>query len=179
MSSPANVPTETPRRADFAAWVTLGTRWGDNDVYGHVNNVQYYAFFDTAVNQYLIAQGVLSPNTSPQIGLVVHSSCNFFAPLSFPQSLDIGLRVLHLGRSSVRYQIGVFDALGAAQPEVAAGLKPSAVGEFVHVYVNRQSRQPEAIAPDTRRVLEQLQRAEASVEAYDPASVASLGALKP
>ena len=84
------------------------TRWMDNDVYGHINNVQYYSFFDTVVNGYLIAQGALDPGASAVIGLVVETHCNYFAPLTFPQGVDAGLRVAHLGTSSVRYEIGLF-----------------------------------------------------------------------
>jgi acyl-CoA thioester hydrolase len=108
----------------------------DNDVYGHVNNVVYYSFFDTAVNGYLIEAGALQIETSPVIGLVVETHCNFFASLAFPQAVDAGLRVSQVGRSSVRYEIGLF---GAGEPLAAAA------GHFVHVYVDRQTRRPAAL----------------------------------
>jgi acyl-CoA thioester hydrolase len=105
----------------------------DNDVYGHVNNVVYYSFFDTAVNRYLIEQGALDPAAGEVIGLVVETQCNYFSPLSFPQPVQAGLRVAHAGRSSVRYEIALF-----AQGQERA----AAAGHFVHVYVDRLSRRP-------------------------------------
>jgi acyl-CoA thioester hydrolase len=105
----------------------------DNDVYGHVNNVHFYSFFDTVVNQYLIEAGVLDPMSSPVIGLVVETKCNYFESVGFPEVLDAGLRVARIGGSSVRYEIGLFRA-GAA--------RAAAQGHFVHVYVDRQSRRP-------------------------------------
>jgi len=111
----------------------IGTRWMDNDVYGHVNNVVYYSFFDTAVNGYLIEAGALDIERSDVIGLVVETRCNYFAPLSFPQSVDAGLRVAQLGRSSVRYEVGLF---AQGESHSAAG------GHFVHVYVDRATRRP-------------------------------------
>jgi acyl-CoA thioester hydrolase len=124
-------------RAAFPRFRAITTRWMDNDVYGHINNVQYYSFFDTVVNGYLIAQGALDPGASDVIGLVVETHCNYFAPLTFPQAIDAGLRVAHLGTSSVRYEIGLF----AEGEELAA-----AQGHFVHVYVDRVTRRP-AILP--------------------------------
>ena len=124
-------------RAAFAHFRAITTRWMDNDVYGHVNNVQYYSFFDTVVNGYLIAKGALDPEKSDVIGLVVETHCNYFAPLWFPQKVDAGLRVAHVGASSVRYEIGLF----AEGEELAA-----AQGHFVHVYVDRTTRRP-AILP--------------------------------
>ncbi|MER2264737.1 acyl-CoA thioesterase [Methylobacterium oxalidis] len=132
-------------RAAYPRHVALGTRWGDNDVYGHVNNVVYYAFFDTAVNGCLIEAGVLDIAESPVIGLVVETGCRFFAPLAFPDRVAAGVRVAHLGRSSVRYEIGLFredEARAAAQ------------GHFVHVYVDRQSRRPVPLPERLRAVLE-------------------------
>jgi acyl-CoA thioester hydrolase len=123
-------------RAAFAHFRAITTRWMDNDVYGHVNNVQYYSFFDTVVNGYLIDKGALDPEKSAVIGLVVETHCNYFAPLSFPQSIDAGLKVAHIGISSVRYEIGLF----------AEGAAAAAQGHFVHVYVDRVTRRP-AILP--------------------------------
>jgi acyl-CoA thioester hydrolase len=105
----------------------------DNDVYGHVNNVVYYSWFDTAVNAYLIEQGALDIHRGAIIGLVVETQCNYFAPLAFPQMVQAGLRVAHLGTSSVRYEVGLF-----AEGEE----EPAACGHFVHVYVDRETRRP-------------------------------------
>ncbi|MGN6827608.1 acyl-CoA thioesterase [Paucibacter sp. M5-1] len=125
-------------RQAYAQFVRLGTRWMDNDIYGHLNNVVYYSLFDTAVNQYLIAAGALDIHGGAVIGLVVETHCNFFDSLAFPQAVDAGLRVSQRGRSSVRYEIGLF-AEGA---ELCA-----ARGHFVHVYVDRETRRPVAELP--------------------------------
>lgn len=113
----------------------------DNDVYGHVNNVVYYSWFDTAVNAWLIEQGALDIHHGDTIGLVIETQCNYFAPLAFPQTVEAGLRVAHLGKSSVRYEVGLF-----AQGEALA----AACGHFVHVYVEREDRRPRPL-PDTLR----------------------------
>lgn len=123
-------------RATYPHFLTVPTRWMDNDVYGHVNNVHFYSYFDTVVNQYLVEAGALDPMTSPVIGLVVETKCNYFSSVSFPQRLDAGLRVAQIGRSSVRYEIALF----AAGEDAAA-----AQGHFVHVYVDRESRRPAAL----------------------------------
>jgi acyl-CoA thioester hydrolase len=133
-------PVPAPRSA-YAHFLAIPTRWMDNDVYGHVNNVQYYSFFDTVVNGYLIERGVLDPTISTVIGLVVETHCNFFAPLSFPETIDAGLRVSRLGSSSVRYEIALF-----AEGSNAA----AAQGHFVHVYVDRETRRP-VVLPDALR----------------------------
>ena len=133
---------ETPR-SGFAHFVTIGTRWMDNDVYGHVNNVQYYSYFDTAVNQFLIERGVLDIHRGEIVGFVVDSGCSYFSPLAFPDTVHVGLRVAKLGKSSVRYEIGIY-----RNDETA----PAAVGHFVHVYVERSSNRPVAI-PDAVRSL--------------------------
>lgn len=125
-------------RNAYARFVPVGTRWMDNDIYGHLNNVVYYSLFDTAVNQYLIEQGALDIHGGPVIGLVVETHCNYFDSLAFPQRIEAGLRVAQRGRSSVRYEIGLF-AEGA---ELCA-----ARGHFVHVYVERDSRRPVAELP--------------------------------
>jgi acyl-CoA thioester hydrolase len=119
----------------------------DNDVYGHVNNVVYYSYFDTVVNAYLIEQGVLNPETSETIGLVIETQCNYFAPLSFPDPVVAGLRVARLGNTSVRYEVGLFrgDAHEAA-----------AQGHFVHVYVDRETRRPVPLPDALRAALEPL-----------------------
>lgn len=135
-------------RSHYALFRAITTRWMDNDVYGHVNNVVYYSFFDTAVNAYLIEAGALDLERSDVIGLVVETKCNYFAPLAFPQALDAGLRVAHLGRSSVRYEVGLF---GAGEATTAAA------GHFVHVYVDRATRRPVALPPALVAALEPLQ----------------------
>jgi acyl-CoA thioester hydrolase len=119
----------------------------DNDVYGHVNNVTYYSYFDTMVNGYLIEQGALDIARSDTIGLVVETQCQYFAPLAFPDLVTAGLRVAHLGRTSVRYEIGIFrndDAQAAAQ------------GHFVHVYVGRASGRPVPLPETLQRALKGL-----------------------
>ena len=125
-------PTAEPRHV-FPFFTRITTRWMDNDVYGHINNVVYYSFFDTAVNSYLIERGALDIHGGAVIGLVVETHCNFFAPLQFPQFVEAGVRVARVGASSVRYEIGLF---ADEVPTCAAS------GHFVHVYVDRQTRRP-------------------------------------
>ena len=125
----------------------IPTRWADNDVYGHVNNVVYYSFFDTVVNQYLIEQNALDLEKSTVIGLVVETQCEYFAPLSFPDVVHAGLRVAKVGNSSVRYEIGLF-----RNDEKAA----SAQGYFVHVYVDRASRRSTPVPTDMHAALQKL-----------------------
>ncbi len=132
-------PLAEPRSA-FRHFEPLSTRWMDNDIYGHLNNVVYYSLFDTAVNRYLIEAGALDIHGGEVIGLVVETHCNFFGSLAFPQRIDAGLRVTQQGRSSVRYEIGLF----AADAELCA-----ARGHFVHVYVDRETRRPVQALPDT------------------------------
>jgi acyl-CoA thioester hydrolase len=120
----------------------------DNDLYGHVNNVQYYSFFDTVVNRYLIEAGALDIHVGPVIGLVIETHCNYFAPLAFPQDVEACLRVAHLGKSSVRYEVGLF-----AGGEVLA----AAAGHFVHVYVDRATRRPVPLPPPLLAALRPLQ----------------------
>ncbi len=117
-------------RADYKVFVPVTTRWADNDVFAHVNNVTYYAYFDTAVNQYLIENGAFDIARSPAIGVVVETMCRFFRSVAFPDRLEVGLRVAKLGRSSIRYENGVFKQ---GMAEIAAQ------GHFVHVYVKRES----------------------------------------
>lgn len=135
------------RRLAYRVFKPITTRWMDNDMYGHVNNVVYYSWFDTAVNAHLIECGALDPVTSTVIGLVIETQCQYFAPLTFPEPIDAGLRVAHIGRSSVRYEVGLFSS-GA---DVCA-----AKGHFVHVYVDRISRQPQALPAALRAALEPL-----------------------
>jgi acyl-CoA thioester hydrolase len=127
--------------------MTITTRWNDNDIYGHVNNVEYYAFFDTIINAYLIREGGLDIHHGAAIGLCAESHCSFTAALEFPQSVEAGLRVGHLGTSSVKYEIGLFGEDTAA---------PAATGWFVHVFVDREDRRPVPIPPAIRGALEKL-----------------------
>jgi acyl-CoA thioester hydrolase len=129
----AHPPARPAPRAHYRHFTALATRWMDNDIYGHVNNVVYYSLFDTAVNRYLIEAGVLDIRAGAVIGLVVETHCNYFAPLAFPQTIEAGLRVAHIGRSSVRYDIGLFAEDAALS---------AASGHFVHVYVDRAARRP-------------------------------------
>lgn len=126
-------------REAYPRFVPLTTRWMDNDVYGHLNNVVYYSLFDTAVNSLLIEAGALDIHGGEVIGLVVETHCNFFESLAFPQRIEAGVRVAQQGRSSVRYEIGLF---AEGSPLCAAR------GHFVHVYVDRDSRRPVAALPD-------------------------------
>jgi len=139
-------PAAEPRGA-YRHFRTITTRWMDNDVYGHVNNVVYYAYFDTVVNQYLIEQGALDIQASPVIGLVVETQCRYFAPITFPDRVEAGLRVAHLGTSSVRYEVGLFRN---DEPTAAAQ------GHFVHVYVDRATTRPGPLPEALRRALEPL-----------------------
>lgn len=142
------MPRPTPAsRADFKLFRPLQTRWADNDIYGHVNNVVHYALFDTAVNGWLIEAGLLDLKNGETIGLVVETACNYFAEIVFPDRIDAGIRVERLGNSSVTYGIAFFrngEAVAAAQ------------GHFVHVYVHRQDRRPRPLADSWRRKLEEL-----------------------
>lgn len=122
-----------PTRAAFRWFHRIGTRWMDNDVYGHVNNVVYYSFFDTVINRYLIERGGLDIHGGAVIGLAVETGCRFFRPVAYPEILDACLRVAHLGRTSVRYEVGIF-AQGSEEC--------AALGAFVHVFVDRVSRRP-------------------------------------
>ncbi len=142
----AQRPQPEPRGA-YRAFRPIATRWADNDIYGHVNNVVYYGWFDTAVNGHLIEQGALDIHHGQTIGLVVETQCNYFAPLAFPQRVEAGLRVARLGGSSVRYEIGLF-AEGAALT--------AARGHFVHVYVDKATRRPVPLPEKLRETLETL-----------------------
>ena len=134
-------------RAHYRAFQAITTRWADNDVYGHVNNVVYYSWFDTAVNSHLIQQGALDIHVGETIGLVVETQCHYFAPLAFPQTVEAGIRVARLGGSSVHYEVGLF---AQGEPLTAAH------GHFVHVYVDRQTRRPVVVPAKLRSVLEAL-----------------------
>ena len=144
--APAAWPEPAPR-AQYCAFQTITTRWADNDVYGHVNNVVYYSWFDTAVNSHLIHQGALDIHEGSTIGLVVETQCQYFESLAFPQNVEAGIRVAHIGSSSVRYEVGLF-AEGA--PLTAAK------GHFVHVYVDRATQRPVPLPTALQQVLEAL-----------------------
>ncbi|MEM9530514.1 MAG: thioesterase family protein [Pseudomonadota bacterium] len=135
------------RRDDFAYFLRLQTRWMDNDVYHHVNNVNYYSYFDTVVNHYLMAHGDLDFRTSEVIGVVINSSCTYYKPLAFPDEIDAGLTVRHLGTTSVRYGVGIFRA---GEDE------PAAEGDFVHVFVTRRDMQKILIPGNMRAALEAI-----------------------
>ena len=135
-------------REYFRHFLPITTRWADNDVYGHVNNVVFYQWFDTVVNQFLISRGTLDIHGGDAIALVVETHCNYFSPVAFPEPITAGLCVVQLGKSSVRYEVGIF----RGDDEVA-----SAQGHFVHVYVDRASRQPTTIPPQARALLTSIQ----------------------
>lgn len=139
-----NPPTT---RADYPHFLAIPTRWMDNDIYGHVNNVVYYAYFDTVINEYLIREGGLDITGGPVIGIAVETHCQFRASLAFPEVIDAGLRVGRLGSSSVRYEIGLFKQ----DSDTAA-----AEGYFVHVFVDRETRRPQPLPPHIRAALERL-----------------------
>ena len=145
-TAPAIRPVPKVRGA-YRHFQQISTRWMDNDAYGHINNVVYYSYFDTVVNRYLIEAGVLDVQRGAVIGLVVETHCNYFSPLSFPQTVDTGLRVANLGASSVRYEIGLF---GGGEPLTAA------CGHFVHVYVDRETRRPAPLPPALIQTLQGL-----------------------
>ncbi len=134
-------------RADYKHILPLQTRWADNDIYGHVNNVAYYGYFDTIVNEYLIGEAALDIHQGAVIGLVVETGCKYFAPLEFPQKLDGALRVAKIGNSSVRYELAIFK-----QGEDA----PAAEGHFVHVYVDRETRRPATLPTPLKGALEKI-----------------------
>ena len=146
--SPADAAT--PGRKDYPHLLALQTRWADNDVYGHVNNVEYYAFFDTVINRWLIAEGGLDIHGGEVIGVCAESHCTYSGGFAFPEDIEAGLRVGELGNSSVRYEIGLF-AAGADEP--------TATGWFVHVFVDAKTRRPAAMPERLRASLERLRPA--------------------
>ncbi len=140
----SNTEMRDAPRSEFAHFLAIPTRWMDNDVYGHVNNVQYYSYFDTAVNQFLIERGVLDIHQGEVVGFVVDSGCAYFSSISFPDTVHAGIRVAKLGNSSVRYELALYRNDDAT---------PCAAGHFVHVYVERSSARPVPIPPNVREVL--------------------------
>ena len=144
-SAPLSRP-QADRRDTYKVFRDITTRWMDNDVYGHVNNVVYYSWFDTAVNAHLIEEGAIDIHHGDTIGLVIETQCNYFAPLAFPQTIQAGIRVAKLGASSVRYEVGLF-----AQGEDVCAAR----GHFVHVYVHKDTRRPVQSLPlNLKSVLE-------------------------
>lgn len=134
-------------RSAYRHFATITTRWADNDAYGHVNNTVYYAWFDTAVNEWLVREGLLDIANGDPIGLVVETGCRYFAPLEYPGTVEVGLAIERLGSSSVTYRLGVFPKGGDA---------PAAEGHFTHVYVGRDSRRPTPLPDVWRSKLETL-----------------------
>ena len=141
-------PQAEPRSA-YKAFRSIDTRWSDNDVYGHVNNVVYYSWFDTAVNAHLIEAGAIDIRAGAVIGLVVETMCHYFSPLSFPEPVLAGIRVAHTGSSSVRYEVGLF-------PGQDSTALTAAKGHFIHVYVDRQTRRPAPLPQQLLTTLETL-----------------------
>ena len=148
MSESRELRKESPETRDrYRRFLTIPTRWMDNDVYGHVNNVVYYSYFDTVVNEYLVSSGSLDIERSQVIGLVVETRCRYFRPVAFPDTVHAGLRVARLGNTSVRYEVGLF-----RNDESAA----AAQGHFVHVYVDRETRSPAGLPAPLRGALEKI-----------------------
>jgi acyl-CoA thioester hydrolase len=134
-------------RSDYLHFQGIATRWHDNDVYGHVNNVVYYSYFDSVVNTYLIESGGLDIHSGDVVGYVVSSSCDYFSAIAFPESIEVGLRISKLGNSSVTYELAIFKA----------GIDNAcAAGRFVHVFVNRESNRPQAIPARLREAMTRL-----------------------
>ena len=147
MLPPVTAKPSPETRNAYKVFRTISTRWMDNDAYGHINNVVYYSWFDTAVNAYLIEQGALDIHQGQTIGLVIETQCNYFSPLAFPQTVEAGIRVAHLGSTSVRYEVGLF-----AQNEALTAAK----GHFIHVYVDKLHRRPVPLPLNLKTVLETL-----------------------
>jgi acyl-CoA thioester hydrolase len=150
MSDRSTVPSARPTlraRGSYRAWRTIATRWMDNDVYGHVNNVVYYSWFDTAVNAWLVEKGLLDIEKGPIIGLVVETGCTYVRPIAFPDEVQAGIAIGRIGRSSVRYDIGLFTKGQHA---------PAAQGHFTHVYVDRDHRRPQPLSEAWRGMLETI-----------------------
>jgi acyl-CoA thioester hydrolase len=139
--------TSAETRERYPHFLAIPTRWIDNDVYGHVNNVRYYEFFDTVINRYLIVAGGLDIHAGDVIGIAVETMCRFHRPLVFPDIVDAGLRVAKIGTSSVRYEVGLFRSDDAA---------PAATGHFVHVFVTRATQRPTPIPDRIRAALDRV-----------------------
>ena len=139
--------TDIESRENYRHFLIIPTRWMDNDIYGHVNNVIYYSYFDTVINEYLMREGGLDPHDGTVVGVAVETMCRFRKSLAFPQIVDAGLRVGKLGKSSVRYEVGLF---------AAGDAEPAATGHFVHVFVERPSMRPVPIPDRLRACMERL-----------------------
>lgn len=140
--------SQLTKRATYPVFFPLSTRWNDNDIYGHVNNVTYYSYFDTAVNRYLIEQGGLDIHASEVVAFVVNSQCNYLQPVSYPEQLEVAVGVKRLGTSSVTYAVAIF------KPEQSQAI---AYGDFVHVFVQRDINQSVPIPESIRSALEAIQ----------------------
>jgi len=143
----SNPDNKRPQRSEFVYFQTATTRWMDNDIYGHVNNVQYYSFFDSVVNQFLIERGELDIRKGDSIGFVVHSQCNYYQPVQYPEVIEVGMRANRIGNSSVEYGVAIFKA------DQAEGC---AYGTFTHVFVNRSSQRPTQLPEKLRHALNSL-----------------------
>ncbi|WP_316862091.1 thioesterase family protein [uncultured Cohaesibacter sp.] len=139
-------------RRDYVEFMELQTRWSDNDVFGHINNMVYYSLFDTAISSWLVNNGILNLHKDRQVSVIAQNGCTYFSEVAFPDKLTAGLRICHIGHSSVRYELGLF----RNEEENA-----SAEGHFVHVYLNALTRKPEVIGEPLRVVLSRLLRPEA------------------
>jgi acyl-CoA thioester hydrolase len=134
-------------RSSYKHFLAIPTRWRDNDVYQHVNNTEYYSYFDTVINEYLIREGGLDYESGEIVGLAIETQCKFHKPIRFPQVVDAGLRIGKLGNSSVRYEVGIF---------IAGDAECAAHGHFVHVFVKRPENRPTPIPPNLRTAMEKL-----------------------
>ena len=139
--------TPPPSRFDYQRFAEIGTRWDDNDIYGHLNNTVHYRIFDTVINSFLLEQGILDFRDGEQVFLIIETGCQYFAELAYPDKIDAGYRVAHLGTSSIRYEIGLF-----RQGENSA----AAAGHFIHVNVDKKSRAPQPISAQARACLTAL-----------------------
>jgi acyl-CoA thioester hydrolase len=140
-------PTDKPARSDYPVYYPLTTRWSDNDIYGHVNNVVFYSYFDTVANRYLIEEGGMDISDGTIVGYVVNSGCQYLSPITYPEPIEAGLRVEKLGNSSVQYGIAIFRE---GEPE------PAAFGHFVHVFVERAANKSVPIPAPLRTALERI-----------------------
>lgn len=138
---------EQPVRSDYKAFYPITTRWMDNDLYGHVNNVVYYSYFDTVINRYLIEEGGMDIHSSPVVGYVVNSGCNYLSPVGYPDPLEAGLRVDRIGNSSVQYGLALFRG---------DSHEASAYGHVVHVFVNRSLNTPASLPAEIRSALQEI-----------------------